>query len=281
MKIWKVLTLLLLAAACSTTGSETTQSFSFEYADADPAPVILEMRTGTLNLTPVDGNSVQGQVTTNVDSWRVSLNEEAGGAQRVVQGQARNDVIPRATNRWDVSMGTGQPLALTINSEAANANLELGGLALRDVTINGTTGSYDISYSSPNAVEQAGRLSIQLTSGSISLEGLLNSHVSSLQSVTSSGSQTFDFSGGTLVQNLRGNIETTTGNITLRIPEGTPARIMYTASSGRVMQMSPEFTETSQNVFVTAEYEEGAQPHIQLSIRTTAGDLRVISVPPL
>ena len=280
MKIWKVLTLLLLAAACSTTGSETTQSFSFEYADADPAPVVLEIRTGTLNLTPVNGNSVQGQVTTNVESWRVSLNE-AGGAQRVVQGQARNDVIPRAANRWDVSMGTGQPLALTINSEAANANLELGGLALRDVTINGTTGSYDISYSSPNAVEQGGRLSIQLTSGDISVDGLLNSHVSSLQSVTTGGSQTYEFGGNTLTQNLRGNIETTSGDITLRIPEGTAVRIMYNSSSGRVMQISPEFTETNRNVFETAEYAEGVQPHMQLSIRTVAGDLRVISVPPL
>ena len=47
------------------------------------------------------------------------------------------------------------------------------------------------------------------------------------------------------------------------------------------MEVSPEFIEVSRNVYETAQYADGEGPRVQIAVRTTAGDLRLIAVPPL
>lgn len=281
MRIVRLSMAMLFAAACSTAGREITQTFEFDYPDTEPAAVVLDMRTGTLNLRPVAGNSVRGQVTTNVDQWRVSQTVTEDGAPRIVQGESRNQVIPNATNRWDVEVGTGQPLALTINLMAASSNLELGGIPLTALTLTGTSGSQSLDYRTPNPLDDGGRLRIDMKTGDVTVSGLFNSRIRELTSITTGGDQTIEFGGGELVQDIRGNIETSTGNVTLRIPNNIGVRVTFTGASGRVMEVSPEFIEVSRNVYETAQYADGEGPRVQIAVRTTAGDLRLIAVPPL
>ena len=281
MKKWLVaaLALVLMSAACGAAGSETAKTFEFDYPDVDPAPVVLDIQTGTLNVRPVDGKSVKGTVTTNVRAWQVSQTTDSDGTQHVTQGEARDAVIPNASNRWDVDMGTGQPLALTINSLAASSDLKLGKLPLRDLEISGTSGDQVLEYDSPNPLDDGGTLQIHLTSGNVTVNGVFNSHVGTLQSVTTGGNQSFDFGNGDLVQDMQMDIEARIGDISLRIPIGTPTRVMFTGASGRVMAHSPEFVEVSSGIFETAEYTAGDTPHVEITVQTVAGDLRMFAVP--
>ncbi|MBZ0303917.1 MAG: toast rack family protein [Anaerolineae bacterium] len=272
--------LLALLVSCSAAGAETMQTFEFTYPDTQPAPVVFDLNAGVLNLQPVEGSSVTGRVTTNVRQWQVSQTIDADGAQRVSQGETRNEVIPNATNEWQVQMGSGTPLAFTINGMAASGNLDLSGLPLQTLSINATSGSYNLSYDSPSPLD-GGLLRIQLGSGNVTIEGLFHSRIREVNSLTSSGSQIFEFGGGELARNLEGSIETKTGDVVLRIPIGTPVRVMFTAASGRVMETSPDFVEVSKNVYETAEYADSDQPRLQLAVRSVAGDLRLYAVPPL
>lgn len=270
----------LLLAACSATGAEKNQSFSFDYPDTEPAPVVLDIHTGVLNLTASDIEGVRGRVTTNVSAWQVSQTIDANGAPRVTQGQTRAEVIPNTTNRWDVEMGTGHPLALTINSGSASANLGLGGLSLASLTASGTSGDYVVNFGALNPLENS-RVRIELTSGSITMNGIFRAHISELVGITTGGNQSYEFGGGELTGNLLGDIETRTGDIVLRIPIGTAAHVSFTAASGRVLQSSPEFIEITENVFETVEYANPDVPRVQIAVRSVAGDLRLFAVPPL
>ncbi|MAS35740.1 MAG: hypothetical protein CL610_17150 [Anaerolineaceae bacterium] len=271
---------VLLVAGCSATGSENTETFTFDYPDADPAPVVLNMHTGTLNVQPVPGTAVNGTAVTNVSAWLPSQSIGENGAQQVVQGQTRNEVIPNASNQWDVELGTGQPLSLTVNGAAINGNLDLTGLQLRLLSITGTSGNYALEYDAPSPLDDGGRLRAQLVSGDISITGVFNSHIRELNVVTTSGDQSYEF-GGALVQDLHANLESTVGNVILRIPIGTPVRVNFSAASGRVMERSPEFIVVEGNVYETADYADSDQPRLQIAVRTTAGDLRLVAVPPL
>ncbi len=272
--------MVLLLAACSTTGSESNQSFAFDYPERNPAPVELNILNGVLNVSSGEIEGVQGEVKTNVSAWRVSQTASGDGGQRISQGNSRNEVIPGATNQWDVVMGTGRPLALTINSQSANANLNLGGLSLDSLVAAGTDGDYVVNFDGPNPLESS-RIRIGLTTGSITMTGIFRSRVRELVGMTTGGNQSYEFGGGDLIDDLTGDIETRTGDVVLRIPTGTAARVSFTAASGRVLQTSPEFVEVAENVFETAEYTNGDQPRVQIAVRSVAGDLRLFVMPPL
>jgi hypothetical protein len=278
MKTWMA-GLILLAAGCSAAGSSAVQTFEFDYPESDPAPIVLQIDSGTLNVMPGAGTGVQGQVTTNVQAWQAQVSLDGDGTQRVMQGDSRNQVIPNASNVWDVSLGTGQPLALTVNHSAAAANLALGGLPLRTLNLNGTTGDSLVTFTEANPLEEGVRARVQMTNGDVSMSGVFNSRIVDLAVVTVAGKAIIDFGGGTLTQNFNSSIETRVGDVTLSIPIGTAARVMFTGASGRALRVSPNFVEVSDNVFETAEYSNDSRPHVQISVTTLAGDLTLLAVP--
>jgi hypothetical protein len=270
---------LLVLAACGATGAESTQSFTYDYPD--PANVEFSVHTGTLNIQRGAASGVQGQVTTNVSDWRVQQSLDVDGTLQIIQGRTRNQLIPNASSRWDVELAAGPPLNLTINSESAGGSLELGGLPTAGVRVEGVSGDYEVVYDTPNLLDDGGVLQVRLTTGKFTMNGLFNSHVRSFRTVSTGGNQTFEFAPGTLVQNLNGDIETTTGNVVLRIPVGTPVRVTFTAASGRVLEATPEFVLVNPGVYETAEYADADQPRVRIAVRTVAGDLRLVGVPPL
>jgi hypothetical protein len=278
MKNW-IRALLMIAAGCSAVGSETVQTFTVDYPESAAAPIVLEISSGTLNVTPGEGSGVQGQVTTNVRDWMVSQSADADGTQRVVQGSTRSQVIPNAVNRWDVTLGTGQSLGLVVNHGAAAANLELGDVPLRSLEVNGASGNLTVTFASANPLADSTRARIQTVNGNVTINGVFNSRFTDWSVVSGAGNVTVELGNGDLMHDLNTTIETRVGDIALRIPLGTAARVMFTGSSGRVLRVSPEFVETSRYVYETAEYTSGSRPRVQFSIRTTAGDLSLVVVP--
>jgi DUF4097 and DUF4098 domain-containing protein YvlB len=279
LKWWIVV--LLLAGCAAASNVESSQTYELNYPEQEQVTVALVIRDGTLNVSPAAGQALRAQVTTNVRDWLPTLSEAAAGTLRMTQGESRNAVIPNARNRWDVTLGSDQTVALSVDLGAANSELTLGGLALSRVNVQGLTGNTTITYNRPNALEDGGQMQIALTSGNLNLNGVFYSHITELQSVTTGGNQDIEFGPGTLTQDFRANIEARTGNVVLRIPTGTAVRVMFTGSSGRVLGVSPEFQEVSRWVYETPEYANADQPRMQITVRTVAGDLRLIGVPPL
>jgi hypothetical protein len=218
---------------------------------------------------------------TNVGAWSAQQSTTAEGIQRVEQGIARNPSIPNAMNTWDVELGTGQPLSLTVESMSAGGSLQLGGLQLTELGINGTTGDFNVNYANANSLADGGSISIALTSGDLTINNVLNSHANRIETRSTGGNQTFEFGRGDLMQDLLVAIQSTSGDIILRIPIGTAATITFMGASGRVLEASPEFVRVNPGVYETAEYANADLPRMQIAVRTVAGDLRLVSVPPL
>src|SRR5690606_29919052 len=142
---------------------------------------------------------------------------------------------------------------LTINTTSAGGTLDLTGLALPQFTLNGGTGAFTLSYGAP-APTAGGRIAIALTGGNVTATGLLNSGAARLDVTTTSGDQTYEFTGAGLAENLRANLNSTAANIVLRLPAGLPARIEFTTTTGIVRDVPASFTRLDRFTFENAEY---------------------------
>lgn len=274
--LWIALVVVLIAA-CRATGQTITQEFAAPLPDAEPAPVVLEIVTGTLLLEPVDAGSVTGTVTTNVDDWAVTVATDARGALRVTQGRARNQVIPNARNQWDVKLGREKPVDLTIIAAGAGGTLDLTGLALPQLTINGGTGSFTLNYGAP-APAAGGAAVINLAGGDLTVTGALNSGAARIESTATSGVQTFEFTGQALAENMRVNITTTAATVVLRVPANVPTRVVFNTTTGTVRDMPGSYTRTGQRIFENAAYADESQPRLLIEVQTVTGSLRVFEL---
>lgn len=275
--IWFALMAAALATGCRATGQTITQDFAAPLPDAIPAPVVLDIATGTLNLTPVDAGGIAGKVTTNVEDWTVAVSTDASGALRITQGRARNQVIPNAANQWDVTLSREKPVNLTINAAAAGGTLDLTGLALPQLVINGGTGSFALHYGAPAPVAGA-TIAITQAGGDVTATGLLNGGLSLIESTATAGTQTFEFTGVSFTENLRATITTTAASVVLRIPARVPTRVVFNTTTGTVRDMPGTFTRVTQNTFENAEYADADQPRLLIEIQTVTGGLRVFEL---
>jgi len=267
----------VLITACRATGQTITQEFAAPLPDADPAPVVLEIATGTLLLEPVDSGGITGTVTTNVDDWAVTVSTDARGALRVTQGRARNQVIPNARNQWDVKLSREKPVDLTITAGDAGGTLNLTGLALPQLTINGGAGSFTLNYGAPAPIT-GGAAVVNLAGGDLTVTGVLNSGAARIESTATSGVQTFEFTGQRLAENLRVNITTTAAAVILRIPAGLPTRVVFNTTTGTVRDMPGSYTNIGQRTFENAAYADDSQPRLLIEVQTVTGSLRVFEL---
>ena len=265
----------LVAAGCRATGQTTIQEVAAAYPAADPPAVVLDITNGTLILAPGDVEGLAGKVTTNVSDWAVTAGLDARGALRVAQGRTRNAVIPTASNEWDFKLSRSAPVSLTINTASAGGTLDLAGLALPQLAINGGTGAFALSYGAP-APAAGGSIAIALTGGSVTITGLLNSGAARLDVTTTSGDQTYEFTGAGLAENLRANLTSTAADIVLRLPAGLPARIEFTTTTGIIRGVPASFTHLDRFTFENAAYADTSQRRLLIEVQTITGGLRVL-----
>lgn len=272
----------LLVAGCRTTGRTITQDFAADYPDTDPANVVLEIATGTLNLTATDASGISGTATTNVENWAVTTTTEPDGTVRIQQGAARTEVIPNATNQWDVRMERGRAVNLTIATASAGGNLDLGGLSLPQLAITGSTGPYQLNYTT-RAASTGGRISVALTGGALNMTNVLNSGAAAITTATTSGVQTLEFTGTELLTDMRVSVTASAADVILRIPAQIPTRIVFNTTSGSVRDMPEAFERRSQSAFENAEYAsaDAGQPRLLIEVVTVVGGLRVFELAPL
>lgn len=274
--LWIALAAVLIAA-CRATGQTITQEFNAPLPDANPAPVVLEIATGMLLLAPVDSGGLAGTVTTNVDDWAATVSTDASGALRVTQGRARNQVIPNARNQWDVKLSREKPVNLTIIAASAGGTLDLTGLALPQLTINGGSGSFTLNYGAPAPIT-GGTAVINLAGGDLTVTGVLDSGLARIESTATSGVQTFEFTGQRLAENLRVSITTTAASVVLRVPASLPTRVVFNTTTGNVRDMPSSYTRLDRATFENAAYADESQPRLLIEVQTVTGGLRVFEL---
>ncbi|NDJ63299.1 MAG: hypothetical protein GYB67_19420 [Chloroflexi bacterium] len=270
------LTFAALTAACGPTGAPETQTLDVAYPVAEVVNVTLATNDGTVQVTAADTDGVTGTTTTNVADWQSTV-ESAGDSITIRQGQANVSVIQDGENAWDVQLGRGTPIQLTLNNTAADTTLNLGGLSLAGLMINATSADYIVNYPAPNPLEDGGEAAITLVGGTFTGTNLLNPHWRALEFTTNNGDATLRFNGAMLMQDLVADLTSISGNLLVDIAPGVPAQITFRTTGGRVREIDPAYAQTDEITYTIGGFETTDDPRLIIAVRTTTGDLRLAS----
>ncbi len=265
---------ILLFAACRSAGGTQTQSVNLPYPDTDPVTLNLNTSAGNVTVSAADSPGVSGTLSTNVGAW-VAQTSSSGSTISIQQGRASADVIPEAENTWDLQVGRGKALILNQTNTGANTTFNLGGLALSAVNVTATTGNYTVSYGTPNPADDGGTASYQITNGNFTGSGLANSHLSSLSVTTTGGDVQLAFDGAAITQNMSVRIETSSGNVLLKVPATAVAQVIYRTSSGALLETDPQYQKLNDITYTVGGNAASDVPRITIEIRTVVGDLRL------
>jgi hypothetical protein len=229
------LVLMLILSACSFTitlpelrkvGPTVTESIDVPLP-SDPAQLTalhLKFGAGKLNLTPGSGKLVSGTAMYNLPEFKPTVTV-SGSSVVIEQGNWHLDGIPdlqKTKNEWVLALGTS-PLDMSVEAGAYEAEFELGGLAISNLSVSDGAAKNTVKFSSPNLTEMA-LLSYETGASNVTLTGLGNANFANLSFSSGAGNYTLEFSGA-LRRDGSAHITTGVSNLTLVIPAGVPAQV--------------------------------------------------------
>jgi len=228
----------------------------------------LKFGAGTLKLHPGTNSLVSGTATYNIADFKPTVTVNVPNVN-IEQGSWQLTGIPdisKMKNEWDLALGTS-PIALTIEAGGYQAEYELGGLALANLSISDGAADTKLNFASPNSIAMS-LLSYKTGASNVSLTGLGNANFDSLNFDSGAGNYTLDFSGQ-IRRNGSVNIGTGISNLTLVIPTGVPAQITMEGGLSNVTHDS-DWTKSG-NVYS----HEGTGPQLTIVVKIGAGNLTI------
>ena len=270
-----VLVLALASMACginidlpesAKAGPEIKDSITVADPKSDETRLNVEFGAGDLNLSAGAKNLVDGTVLYNVEDLKPEVTTKAG---EVEIRQGNFDGLPPfddIKNEWDLKLGKA-PMDLTISAGAYNGKFELGGLALKNLTINDGAAEVDLSFSELNLVEMS-QFNYTTGASNVTMEGLANANFKTFIFNSGAGNYTLDFSGD-LQQAATVSIDSGFSDLTIVIPEGVSASVTVDSTLADV-----SFGEGwLQQGKIYSQQGEG--PTLTIIINMGAGNLRL------
>jgi len=232
VKIISVILVLALASmACgfsidlpesAKAGPEIKDSITVADPKSDETRLSLSFGAGDLNLSAGSKNLVDGTVLYNVEDLKPEVTTKAG---EIEIRQGNFDGLPPfddIKNEWDLKLGKA-PMDLTISAGAYNGKFELGGLALKNLTINDGAAEVELLFSELNLVEMS-QFNYTTGASNVTMEGLANANFKTFIFNSGAGNYTLDFSGD-LQQAATVSIDSGFSDLTIVIPEGVSASV--------------------------------------------------------
>jgi hypothetical protein len=229
--ILAILVLALASLACGFSidlparqkaGPEVKEEITVADPKSDQTRLTLSFGAGKLTLSPGAENLVDGTAIYNVDDLKPQI-QKTGSSIEIKQGDFHSlPPFDDMKNEWDLKL-SDTPLDLTVQAGAYEGTLELGGLALKSLTVKDGASHVDLSFREPNQTEMS-LLRYQTGASDVKLTGLGNANFSTLTFSGGAGNYTLDFSGE-LQRDAVATIESGFGNLTLIIPEDVESTV--------------------------------------------------------
>lgn len=247
-------------------GPDITESITVPDPKSDETRLTLSFGAGKLTLSPGAKNLVDGTVIYNVEELKPEV-QESGSSIDIKQGDFKNlHPFDDMKNEWDLKLGDS-PLDLTVQAGAYEGNLELGGLALRSLTVRDGASHVDLSFLKPNQTEMS-ILRYETGASSVKLSGLANANFSTLTFSGGAGSYTLDFSGE-LQRDAVVTIESGFGDLSLVIPENVDA-VVTVESAAVNINHSSGWSQNGQKYT-----QKGTGPTLTILVKMAAGSLTI------
>ena len=268
-----ILVLALASLACgfsinlperAKAGPVIEESITVEDPKSDETRLRLQFGAGTSTLSPGAKNLVDGTVVYNVEDLKPEI-QKNGSNIEIKQGDL--DGLPpfdEFVNEWNLQLGE-TPLDLTVQAGAYEGNLELGGLALKNLTIRDGASSVDLSFEEPNQTEMS-ILRYETGASTVTLKGLANANFSTLTFTGGAGNYTLDFSGE-LRRDAVATIEAGFGDLSLVIPEDLDTVITVEGTAVNINHSS-DWSQDGQKYI-----QNDSGPTLTILVKMAAGNL--------
>ena len=226
-----ILALALVNMACgftvdlparAETGPDVEESITVADPESDVTHLSLNFGAGELRLSSGAEGLVEGTALYNVDRLKPEI-IKSGGTIEIKQGDL-DGAFPadNMKNRWDLQLGN-TPMDLEIDAGAYEGNMDLGGLALKSLTVKDGAAQVNLSFSEPNLIEMS-NLSYSTGASEVTLRDLANANFSTFDFDSGAGSYTLDFSGE-LRRDASVNINSGLSELIIIVPDGTQATV--------------------------------------------------------
>lgn len=268
-----ILVLALASMACGFTidlpegakaGPDVEESITVEDPESDETRLTLKFGAGTLTLSPGAEHLIDGTATYNIDDLKPEIHKN-GNSIEIRQGDfERLPPLDDIKNEWDLQLGDA-PLDLTVRAGAYKGHLELGGLALKSLTVQDGASNVDLSFEEPNQTEMS-ILRYETGASTVTLTGLANANFSTLTFTGGAGNYTLDF-GGDLRRDAVATIEAGFGDLSLVIPEDMDAVVTVEGTAVNINHSSG-WSRNGQKYT-----QDGSGPTLTLLVKMAAGNL--------
>lgn len=216
---------VLMLAAPATVAGQDWRSVSYfrQVAGEDLLQVEVEYGAGKLQIRPAPERTLyRANLRYDADAFRPVSTYRNGRLRLGVDGGRMSGRNLKAGN-LELSLGSGVPLDLSLKFGAAEANLELGGLRIREASISTGASQTRLTFSQPNP-EVCKALVLEVGAAQFRAIGLANLNAERLRVSGGVGEVTLDFTGEWRT-NMTADIEMGLGALTLRVPRGIGVRV--------------------------------------------------------
>ena len=245
-------------------GPDIEESISVADPKSDETHLSISFGAGELTLSPGAQNLVDGTAVYNVKDLKPEVKKN-GGDIEIKQGDFKSlPPFDDMKNKWDLKLGAA-PMELTIQAGAYDGDLNLGGLALKNLTVRDGAANVDLSFLEPNQAEMS-VLRYETGASDVRLTGLGNANFSTLAFSGGAGNYTLDFSGE-LQRDAVVTIESGFGNVSLIIPEGVDAVVTVESAAVNINHGSG-WAQNGQKYA-----QKGSGPALTILVKMAAGNL--------
>ncbi len=219
---------------------------------------------GDLNVSSGAQNLIDGSVIYNVKDLKPEVTTTDGNVE-IKQGDFKN--IPPfdgVKNKWDLKLSS-TPMDLTVTAGAYNGTYDLGGLALKSLTVKDGAAHVELNFAQPNKTDMS-LFRYETGASNVKLTGLANANFNSMNFSSGAGDYTLDFTG-TLKLNATVNISSGLSNLIVVIPEGVNSNV--TVEGGLANVSAGSGWSQSGNIYS----QKGSGPTLTFIIKMGAGNL--------
>jgi hypothetical protein len=203
-------------------GPDVEETISVVDPKTDKTRLSLSFGAGDLTLSPGAKNLVDGTAVYNVAELKPEVVEDDAEIE-IKQGDFEGlPPFDGMRNEWDLKLSEA-PMDLVIGAGAYNGEMELGGLALKSLTISDGAADVELSFSERNLVEMS-QFNYTTGASSVRKEGLANANFKTFVFNSGAGNYTLDFSGD-LQRDATVSIDSGLSDLTLVIPQGVNALV--------------------------------------------------------
>jgi hypothetical protein len=183
----------------------------------------------------------------------------------------------RLKNDWDVGLTDAIPIELELDIGAAEAQLDLSGLAVTRLDLEIGAADAEIWWNQPNGAELE-EISIECGASSLHMEGLGDARFAYFDFEGGVGSFEIDF-GGTWTRSARCDFEVGLGSLELRIPDHIGVRIDTDDSFLSSVDVDREYREVDDGRYESDHYED-ADVQLEIHVQLGMGSVEVHSYRP-